>query len=190
MARSLRATPRLGKVVVMPESPRIVKMADRNRPSPQHWQLANYDSIHLFNRWHDHARLALTLDQMRILVRHRRDRKFLRRRPPAGGARCSPRSARSIRRRLEDRGLAWRCFDRSGKTRANTTRRGGAAILADARRLLDGAQCDAASERRIAAEIEPELAFAVDAADSQRSADGEPEGPTGAVPMMPVSIFT
>ena len=99
----------------------------------------------------------LTLDQMRVLVAVAETGSF------SAAARKLGRVQSAISQAVQtlEAALGTTLFDRSGKVpRLNDA---GRVILADARRLLDGAEALKARAESIAVDLEPELTLAVDA---------------------------
>ena len=79
-------------------------------------------------------------------------------------------------------------FDRAGKTPRLTP--AGEALARDARRLIEGAVAMKARAASIAADIEPELVFAVDAIFPLEPLIASLKALRDAFPHTPVSIFT
>ena len=127
---------------------------------------------------------ALTLDQMRIFVAVAETGSF------SAAARRLGRVQSAVSQSIAglEGQLGVALFDRAGKTPKLTP--GGAVILEDARRLLERARAVRERAASIAADIEPELAFAVDAVFPNPPLMASLKALRAQFPMMPVSIFT
>ena len=128
----------------------------------------------------------LTLDQMRDLRRRRRDRQLFRRRATSSAA-CNRRSA--SRSQTMEATLGVTLFDRSDKTPALTD--AGAAIVKDARALLERARGDAGARARASPpSVEPELSLAVDPIFPMPLLMASLKALRDAFPELPATIFT
>lgn len=126
----------------------------------------------------------LTLDQLRIFLAVADEGSF------SGAARKFARAQSAVSQAIAtlEGQLRVPLFDRSAKTPKLTA--AGAALAKDARRLIDGA---AALKRRaacIAAKVEPELVFAVDAIFPHEPLIASLKALREEFPDLPVSIFT
>lgn len=126
----------------------------------------------------------LTLDQLRTLIAVAETGSF------SGAARRLRRVQSAISqtvRALEDT-LGIALFERRGRASALTD--AGQAILADARRLISGAEALRARAETIAADIEPELTLAVDAMFPNGVLMESLKGLAKQFPLLPVTVFT
>lgn len=126
----------------------------------------------------------LTLDQLRTLIAVADTGSF-----SAAGRRLGrvQSAVSQTVQALEDT-LGITLFDRAGKTPALTD--AGRAIVADARRLVCGADALRARAHDIAANIEPELTLAVDAMFPDALVMESLKGVTAQFPNLPVTVFT
>jgi DNA-binding transcriptional LysR family regulator len=127
---------------------------------------------------------ALTLDQMRIFVAAIDEGSFSAAARKLG--RVQSAVSQSVAALEGHLGVA--LFDRTGKTPRLTP--AGEALARDARRLIEGAVAMKARAASIAADIEPELVFAVDAIFPFEPLIASLKAMRNAFPHMPVSIFT
>ena len=127
---------------------------------------------------------ALTLDQLRIFVSAVDEGSFSAAARKLG--RVQSAVSQSVAALEGHLGVA--LFDRSSKTPRLTP--AGVALAKDARRLLKGADALKARAASIAAEIEPDLVFAVDAIFPHEPLIASLKALRDAFPLLPVSIFT
>ena len=127
---------------------------------------------------------ALTLDQLRIFVSAIDEGSF------SAAARKIGRVQSAVSQSVAalEGHLGVVLFDRSSKTPRLTP--AGVALAKDARRLLKGAVALKARAASIAAEIEPDLVFAVDAIFPHDLLIASLKALRDAFPLLPVSIFT
>src|SRR5208337_3716027 len=127
---------------------------------------------------------ALTLDQMRIFVAAVDEGSF------SAAARKLGRVQSAVSQSIAalEGHLGVTLFDRSAKTPRLTP--AGVALARDARRLLEGAVALKRRAACIAAQVEPELVFAVDAIFPHEPLIASLKALRGEFPDMPVSIFT
>jgi DNA-binding transcriptional LysR family regulator len=126
----------------------------------------------------------LTLDQLRVLVAVAETGNF------SAAARRLGRVQSAISQSvatLEDV-LGTDLFDRTGKTPKLSD--AGRVILADARRLIQGAETLRARAESIAADVEPELSIAVDAMFPNSVLMASLKALSEAFPCLPVTVFT
>ena len=126
----------------------------------------------------------LTLDQLRILVAVAETGSFSAAARRLGRVQSAvSQAARSLEAAL---GIA--LFDRSGKTPLLSE--AGRVVLADARHLLRDVETLRARADSIAAEVEPELAFAVDGTFPNAPLMASLKALSEAFPCLPVTLFT
>ena len=127
---------------------------------------------------------SLTLDQLRALVAVAETGSF------SAAARRLGRVQSAVSQAIQslETTLGTVLFDRLGKTpKLNDA---GKVILADARRLIDGAKTLRARAESIAADVEPELALAVDGIFPLPVLTASLKAVSHAFPYLPVSLFT
>lgn len=126
----------------------------------------------------------LTLDQLRTLIAVAETGSF----SAAGRRLRRVQSAMSQTVQALEDTLGVALFDRSGKTPLLTD--AGRVLLADARRLVEGAEALRARAAQIAADVEPELTLAVDVMFPNDLIMESLKGVTATFPCLPVTVFT
>jgi len=126
----------------------------------------------------------LTLDQLRIFLAVAEEGSF------SGAARKFARAQSAVSQSIAslESQLRVPLFDRSAKTPKPTP--AGAALMQDARRLIEGATALKRRAACIAAQVEPELVFAVDAIFPHEPLIASLKALRQEFPDVPVSIFT